>query len=146
MPEKSRVTSSYSLFLNYPHKENTLLHEVSKSDKSQYFSDENIDNADKVARQMLQAFGGLEIKRFGGLEIKRFASFTPWRNFRFRPASDLKVGMEVPITKNEAVVSATITSITEEPYDGLVYALDVPEARNFAANRILVHDSSSFSV
>jgi intein/homing endonuclease len=40
------------------------------------------------------------------------------------------------------IEKATITNITEEPYEGFVYDLDIPEARNFAANGILVHDST----
>ena len=36
-----------------------------------------------------------------------------------------------------------IASMTEEQYDGLVYALEVPEARNFAVNGVLVHDSEA---
>ena len=120
-------------FSYYPHKEGTFLHEVHKSDKSQYFADENIDNADEVARQMARSNGGLE--------IKRFASFTPKRNLRFRSTSDLKVSMQIPVTKGTTVELATITDITEEHYDGYVYDLDVPLARNFAANGVLVHNS-----
>ncbi|HEX8464174.1 MAG TPA: UvrD-helicase domain-containing protein, partial [Abditibacterium sp.] len=93
----------------------------------------DIDMAEKVAQQISQANGGIE--------IDRIAAFTPNYHFRFMPATDLKVAMQVPITKNEVVEVATITNITEEQYDGLVYDLDIPEARNFAANGVLVHNS-----
>ena len=80
------------------------------------FSD--LDYTEEFARQ--------QARTRGGVEIERFANFTFCEPSRFMPATDLKVAMQVPVTKNEVVQSATITNITEEQYDGLVYDLDIP--------------------
>ncbi len=79
----------------------------------------------------------------GGAQIERFADFRFSKSFRFMPALNLRVGMQIPVIENELVESATISNITEEQYDGLIYNLDIPETRNFAANGVLVHDSRS---
>ncbi|PQV63075.1 intein C-terminal splicing region/intein N-terminal splicing region [Abditibacterium utsteinense] len=116
--------------------ENSLSHFICIANSNKDAVDfSNLDQADKFARQMAKANGGLE--------IKRFADFNQYYEpFNFMPATDLKVAMQVPVTKNETVESATITRIDQEQYDGLVYDLDIPEARNFAANGVLVHDST----
>ncbi len=96
----------------------------------------SLDHAENIA---------LEISRYkGGMEIERFAVFCKNKYFRFRPAIDIKVAMQVPVIRNGKVEETTITNITEEQYNGLVYDLDVPEARNFAANGVLVHDSTHY--
>ena len=49
--------------------------------------------------------------------------------------------MSLVTTEELEIKRWEIVSVTEEDYDGLVYDLDVPGARNFAANGVLVHNS-----
>ena len=93
----------------------------------------DLDCAVEVARQMSRSNGGAS--------IEQFAEFCVDHPFRFLPACELKVGFEVPVVEDGRVVPARIESITEEPYEGLVYDLDVQSVRNFAANGVLVHNS-----
>ncbi len=99
----------------------------------------DIDNAERIALQLSRSNGGAEIERFAGFGFPKGLNHD-WA-FRFMPATDLRVGMKVPVYDTSQFISATITNITEEQYDGLVYDLDIPEARNFAANGVLVHNS-----
>ncbi len=95
----------------------------------------NLDEAEEATHKIAQSFGGVD--------VHKLAFFERHQCFLFIPAADLKVSMKIPIvTKDNIVLPAEITNITEEQYDGLVYDLDIPEARNFAANGVLVHDST----
>ena len=95
----------------------------------------DIDSAEEIARRLL--------RRTGGGEIMRSARFSE-DPLQFMPATNLEVGMEVPVI-DEYVEQQVITNITEEHYNGLIYNLNVPQSRNFAANGILVHDSTRIS-
>jgi hypothetical protein len=122
-----------------------LSHQVFTSHPSTFSIGEfdNLDRAEEAARARAQAVGGSEVRRFA------YLSFDD--DFGFMAATDLRIGMNVPVAKvasiklpnmdDSWVKSSAITNITEEHYDGLVYALEVPEARNFAAHGVLVHDS-----
>lgn len=84
----------------------------------------------------------------GGLEIRRFAFFQSCALlYQFMRAVDLEVGIKISITRVKGPVrELPITNITEEPYDGFVYDLEIPETRNFAANGVLVHDLKPLSI
>ncbi len=112
----------------------SLSHYVRREDNVNDLEDFNdIDLAEEAARRLAQSSGGSK--------IERVADFTFCEPFIFMAAIELKVEMNIPVVKNNLVEKATITKITEEHYDGLVYDLDIPEARNFAANGVLVHNS-----
>ncbi|HEX9996005.1 MAG TPA: Hint domain-containing protein [Abditibacterium sp.] len=91
----------------------------------------DLDLAEKAAFEMSQADGGAQ--------ILRFFNFIFCGCFESIPAKELKVGMQLPGVRDRLVEEITITNITEGQYDGLVYDLDIPEVRNFAANGVLVH-------
>jgi hypothetical protein len=108
------------------------IHDALCSDSIQEFK--SLDRMEEAAHEIAQSNGGAE--------IERFACFTSYEYFKFRPALDLSVGMKIPVLKDDSIQSSTITRIEEEEYSGFVYDLDIPKARNFAANGILVHDST----
>ncbi len=106
-------------------------------------TEKNLDRAEEIARQMSCSDGGAEIERFVGFGYRK-GSQHEWA-YRFVSAGDLKIGMKLPglglTPDSDGFTQSQITSITEEHYDGFVYDLDIPEARNFAANGVLVHNS-----
>ena len=108
----------------------------SYSRASEYESD--LDCAEEMARRVARSEGGAEIERVAMLCGRDAPNGNP---FNFLPASQLKVNNGVPAVEGNRVFSARIKSIEEEHYEGLVYDLDVPGARNFAANGVLVHNS-----
>jgi hypothetical protein len=105
-----------------------------------------IDDAENWARHC--AVRGAEENDGDELNIERFAHFREHSIFRFLNAAELEVGMHIPVAKNfyadeKAVVEeARVKQIKRGHYDGLVYDLDIPTARNIAANGVLVHDSA----
>ena len=106
-------------------------------DSANRVSFRTLDEASDNALQRSRSGGGLEIRNY-------FAAFDDEVNdepFRFMPACDLRVGMSLVATEKLEVQRWEIVSIAEEHYKGLVYDLDVPGARNFAANGVLVHNS-----
>ncbi|MBW3635861.1 MAG: UvrD-helicase domain-containing protein, partial [Armatimonadetes bacterium] len=106
-------------------------------------TEENLDRAEEIARQMSRSDGGAEIERFAAFGYRK-GSQHEWA-YRFVSAGDLKLGMKLPgfglTPDSDGFTQSQITSITEEHYDGFVYDLDIPDARNFAANGVLVHNS-----
>lgn len=110
-------------------------------DRPNEFLETNLDKAEEVALQLSRSRGRAEIKRY----FVDFDDDMDDAGYLFMPASDLKVGMHVLTAKEFVVTHNPIANITEEHYEGFVYDLDIPEARNFAANGVLVHDSAQFS-
>ena len=102
----------------------------------------DLDEAESCAINLSRSRSGEEINRFAKFADSKFNDVYKG-TFQFIPACDLRTGMKIPIATIKAVKSSTITNITEEQYDGLVYDLDIPHARNFAANGVLIHDSTS---
>ncbi|BCM90737.1 ATP-dependent DNA helicase PcrA [Abditibacteriota bacterium] len=98
-----------------------------------------LDCAEERAQQTARAEGGHEIERLAMFCcMDYYPESVP---FNFLPASALQINNGVPAVENNRVFSARIKRIEEEHYEGLVYDLDVPRARNFAANGVLVHNS-----
>ena len=102
------------------------------------YDERNLDCAEEIARQRARAQGGAEIERVAWFCDRDDLRAIP---FNFLPASALQVNNGVPFVEGRCVKSARINGIEEEPYDGLVYDLDIEGARNFAANGVLVHNS-----
>ncbi|RYZ81972.1 MAG: hypothetical protein EOP04_22955 [Proteobacteria bacterium] len=99
----------------------------------------NIDKAEEIAARIAWLQGGAMVRLFGHINDNMDDA-----GYRFMSTSDLKVGMLVVTAKEFYLQYAFIKSITAEHYDGLIYTLDVPETRDFAANGVLLHDSHSF--
>lgn len=53
---------------------------------------------------------------------------------------DMRVGMKVPVYKNDGIEEEEIASIEKEVYCGKVYDINVPYTRNFIANDMVVHN------
>jgi hypothetical protein len=115
-------------------KNNAVSHYVSCMADSEIGPFDDIDKAEEAAHRELQEQGE-------GC-IERIAIFNSTKGLHFMPAADLTVGMELAVVDDKLVDRENITSIVEEEYNGLVYDLDVPTIRNFAANGVLVHDST----
>ncbi|PQV63076.1 intein C-terminal splicing region/intein N-terminal splicing region [Abditibacterium utsteinense] len=161
--DKIRVTPNHICFSNnFEYKENdekecVSLLSFAKFDKKKQISshlvftkdsedhlEDNLDCAEEFALNLARSRGGLS--------IKHYAVFDGFHVLDFMTAAELKIGMFVPVTKKGFfsqfskkslghIGKSEITDIEEEHYDGLVYDLDIPEARNFAANGVLVHNS-----
>jgi DNA helicase-2/ATP-dependent DNA helicase PcrA len=123
-------------FDNYLSPGNSSLHRI-ECDGRRW--EDELDRAEEMAVNAARSGGGLEVERFAMLSPHQ--PFDNWWGFRFRPASELRFQMDVPVLKDGAVHKAKIANIFKHQYEGLVYDLDVPIARNFAANGILVHNS-----
>ncbi len=93
---------------------------------------DELDKAEEAAKRLAR---GRTIERVA------FFDYNQHLDFHFLPAQELKVGNGVPFVGNDRLESSRITSIRGVDYQGLVYDLDVPGARNFAANGVLVHNS-----
>ncbi len=74
------------------------------------------------------------------LRIARSAFLTDQR-FLFMPASQVHVGMALPVVADGQVINATVTSVVKRLHNGPVYDLDIDKVHNFAAAGVIVHNS-----
>jgi DNA helicase II / ATP-dependent DNA helicase PcrA len=82
----------------------------------------------------------LDIQALDDLDLIERARLSQGKPYFLMPASHLHPGMNIPSLHDETVVEDMIESVDITDYDGYVYDLSVPEARNFAANEVLVHN------
>lgn len=68
-------------------------------------------------------------------------SYQTQHKFDFLPASQLHVGMLLPVVNGDQVVEDKIKEIKKVNYDGYVYDLDIQAVHNYAASSIIVHNS-----
>ncbi|MGL4654513.1 MAG: UvrD-helicase domain-containing protein [Sarcina sp.] len=73
-------------------------------------------------------------------EIERRAKLTKNKSFKFMPVGSLREGMIIASFNGEEVIEDKIISIEKELYDGYVYDLNIPFARNYFANDVVVHN------
>jgi DNA helicase-2/ATP-dependent DNA helicase PcrA len=76
-----------------------------------------------------------------GLGMIARARLTSGKAFTFQPASHLHPGMIVPVYRDGRLEERLIETVEWEDYEGTVYDLSVPHARNFIANDVAVHNS-----
>ncbi|MNL91095.1 ATP-dependent DNA helicase PcrA [compost metagenome] len=95
----------------------------------------DIDGLTKTLKNIVAASKdkGLDIR------INKTAKLTD-ESYSFTPFSNLLVGMHTPVLVDGVIVDDEIVSVTKEMYEGYVYDVSVPEARNFIANDIVVHN------
>lgn len=60
--------------------------------------------------------------------------------YMFMPLGNIVEGMYVPVLNGDKIEEDEVVSVTREHYDGYVYDISVPMARNFIANNIVVHN------
>jgi len=100
---------------------------------------DDLDRAEDAAWRLSNARGGLKIERIA------FFDWDERLDFRFMCGNQLKVNNGVPFVRFEngyrRIESSRITSIRDYEYKGYIFSLNIPVARNFAANGILIHDS-----
>jgi hypothetical protein len=123
-------------FQHFDLKSGTMTHTVYSQDRETKFHD--LDSADNWGREIPQSSDGAEISWF----FFHGDNYMDDAFYRFRPAIELQIGMLLITAREFTLQYAFITNIAVEPYDGLVYVLDIPKVRNFAANGVLVHDST----
>jgi len=72
--------------------------------------------------------------------IARYARLTEHK-FNFMPASQLHPGIIVAVADGDTVIEDKVVTITEEPYVGQVYDLDIDRLHNYIASDFIVHNS-----
>ncbi len=68
-------------------------------------------------------------------------AFLTENKFDFLPASQIHIGMSMPVIKDDVVIDDKVTEITKREYCGAVYDLDIEHVHNYAANDFIVHNS-----
>jgi len=96
---------------------------------------DDLDRAEEAAKRRANSSGGRTIERIAFFDYDRRL------DFHFMPASELKVNNGVPFVGKNGIEESRITAIRDVDYVGYLYDLDIPLARNFAANGVLVHNS-----
>ncbi len=74
------------------------------------------------------------------INIVKYAFLTD-KKFQFMPASQIHVGMTVATEQDGKVVEDEVVSVSQEPYEGPVYDLDIGKVHNYVANGFVVHNS-----
>lgn len=92
----------------------------------------NYDEAEKYARDIIQAEDTLYI-------VKK-AKLTEDKNFYFMPFSNIKPGMSLAVNDNGKIVEEVVDKVSIENYEGYVYDLSVPSLRQFIAQDVVVHN------
>ncbi|MCZ6676482.1 MAG: UvrD-helicase domain-containing protein [Candidatus Poribacteria bacterium] len=91
------------------------------------------DEAIKLAHQIAQAAGGLEIQS-GAFLVDN-------QKYDFQPASQIQPKMYLAVERDGELVEELVESVEWEDYQGYVYDLDVDCLHNYIANSICVHNS-----
>ena len=73
-------------------------------------------------------------------QIARY-SFMTGKKFSFMPASQIHIGMTVPVVVKDKIVEEQVISADRIKYNGLVYDLDIPKVHNYIANDFVIHNS-----
>ncbi|HMK61700.1 MAG TPA: UvrD-helicase domain-containing protein [Dissulfurispiraceae bacterium] len=81
-----------------------------------------------------------DIQGLDDIELIRRARLTGGKPYMLMPASHLHPGMKMPVLQDGAVAEDEIERVEIADYDGYVFDLSVPLARNFAANEVVVHN------
>lgn len=78
---------------------------------------------------------------FSMTRYNKYAYMTMTR-YKFTEFGDMQVGMKIPVynKQNGRIVDDEIVSIETRKYHGYVYDISVPEARNFIAGDVAVHN------
>ena len=76
----------------------------------------------------------------GGLEVKRRALIDQV-HFDFTPLSHLHPGMHVIVEDGGWLIEAPVTDVSQKPYSGPVYDLEVDPTHTYLADGMLVHNS-----
>lgn len=104
-----------------------------------YIPNTNIDRLGEIASNIYREMVANGIS----VSVRKTAYLDGCKQFEFTRFDEMEVGMQVPIClygKKPCVISDTITSIDVEDYEGYVYDLSIPKARNFIADGIVVHN------
>lgn len=72
----------------------------------------------------------------------KYAALTNNVKYKFMKLGDMQVGMKIPVynSLNKRVIDDEIIDISINKFNGYVYDISVPGARNFIAGNILVHN------
>ncbi len=73
------------------------------------------------------------------IDINKDAKFND-NKYMFMPFGNMIEGMFIPVLNGGTIEEDEIVNITREKYEGYVYDISVPAARNFIANDIVVHN------
>jgi hypothetical protein len=71
------------------------------------------------------------------LESAKLAAGTA---LRLMPAGNCHIGMDIFIHTDGRIVKDRIKSVSRQPFDGLVYDIDVEQTHNFIANGVVTHN------
>ncbi len=76
------------------------------------------------------------------LDFAHYAFITD-KKFSFTPASNIHVGMEMPIINENTIISDMVTSVEfiDNEINDFVYDIDVEKVHNYIANGVVVHNS-----
>ncbi len=81
-----------------------------------------------------------QIADAGDMEIQRRAQING-QMYSFTPLSHLQPGMKVLVEQKGQLVEANVDEITQTPYDGPVFDLEVDPLHTYLADGMLVHNS-----
>jgi DNA helicase-2/ATP-dependent DNA helicase PcrA len=92
-----------------------------------------------VAQKLSEAAGNAEIVTGAFLVDKGSSPLAP--RFNLMPASHLHPSMIVAIEVNGQIIEDEIAEVSAEPYQGVVYDLEVQNLHNYIAGGVVVHNS-----
>jgi DNA helicase II / ATP-dependent DNA helicase PcrA len=81
-----------------------------------------------------------EIARIGDMEIQRRA-YVNGKTYNFTPLSHIQPGIKVLVQQKNKLVEMDVEEITQVPYEGAVFDLEVDPLHNYVAQGVLVHNS-----
>ena len=92
----------------------------------------NYDEAEDFSKSLLNTLNDFE--------LTKKAKLTKEDSFYFMPLGSIKEGMDiVTVVNNEAIIEE-VKAVEVVDYEGVVFDLNIQEARNYVANDIVVHN------
>jgi len=75
------------------------------------------------------------------MQVRRYAYMTEGASYNFMPASQVHVGMAIPVRQHDQLVADQVVAVTKEAYEGNVYDLDIESVHNYIVGGVAVHNS-----
>lgn len=131
---------SSSLFINFNNKDNIEFFNKNGFTIKEYQQDNFIAEKKDKDYGLLEDLIENITSKIENVHVNKYAYITDKKS-SFTPASNIRLGMKVPILHNNEIIEDEVISVEFKEYSGFVYDLDIENVHNYIASNFIVHNS-----